>query len=94
MFGLSIGKILVLVAVIVIIWRGGKWLRSIQSSIDRLAKAQEGEDKPAPKRDRVTKRAGAVDLEPCPMCGIYKPAGAFCGGPEACRFKDGTDGRA
>lgn len=79
MFGLSIGKILLIVLVIVIAWRGMRLLQQVQA---RLAAAE--------RRDaagREAPKAGATDLVECPRCGLLVPNGTICRSVEECRFR-------
>lgn len=78
MFGLSIGKILLIVLVIVIAWRGMRLLQQLQA---RLAAAE--------RRDAAARPAGAkaTDLVECPRCGLLVPNGTICRSVEECRFR-------
>ncbi|MCB1885767.1 MAG: hypothetical protein KDG89_17565 [Geminicoccaceae bacterium] len=87
MFTLSIGKILVLAAVIAALWRGTSLLRSLQASVDRLSKTQEKTPPPTRKREAVTPPAREVDLVPCPHCGAYVPNGTYCQDQAHCRMR-------
>ena len=74
MFGFSLQKLLVLVAVIAAVWYGFKW-------VSRLQEMRETEQKPAarrpPKAERKAQKAkepGAEDMVQCPICQAYVPA--------------------
>lgn len=87
MFGLSLGKILLVVAVIVILWRGARLLKAIQAGVERLARAAEEDQSPKPKPGKRVPPPGEprdVDLVPCPHCGAYVPSGTFCPGTDRC----------
>jgi hypothetical protein len=87
MLGLSLSKILVLIAVIIILWRGAKLLGFLK---DRIAsdpprgpvpnqRARPREEPPHPSR--------AQDLFECPKCGMFVPNGTFCISKEQCRLR-------
>lgn len=78
MFGLSIGKILLIVLVIVLAWRGVRLLQQVQA---RLAAAE--------RRDAAARPSGtkATDLVECPRCGLLVPNGTICRSVEECRFR-------
>ena len=85
MLTLSIGKLLILAAVIVAVWRGARMLKSIQAGVDRLAKSQQKPE--PPRREAVTPPARDVDLVPCPHCGDYVPNGTYCQDAAHCRMR-------
>ncbi len=74
MLGFSLQKLIALAAIIALVWYGFRWLSRYQQvrkdrEKDRLARAR----KAAPERT-------GEDLEPCPRCGAFVPAG----GPHEC----------
>lgn len=79
MFGLSIGKLLFTVVVVMAIVVGWKWINRVQarpgSSASRVRRRAERRPPPAVE---------AVDMVQCPTCGDYVPAaGALsCGRPD------------
>jgi TRAP-type C4-dicarboxylate transport system permease small subunit len=68
-------KLLALAAVIFLVWYGVRWLQRLNSTTQRLAKAQ---------REQVAKAEAAAsvatqELVACPVCGTYvAPRGAGC----------------
>jgi hypothetical protein len=85
MLGLSLGKILVIVGVIVALWRGLRMLTQVR---DAIAQPPTGRvDPPRPP-------AAATVLVECPKCGAFVPNGTICPSREECRYKAGTAGRA
>ncbi len=83
MFGLpSPSKLVVLVAVVLAVWYGFKWINQLDKS------RKDG----APRRTRKGGSAGddvkGIETQTCPTCGTYFPAsvGSYCGGS---RCKDG-----
>ena len=84
MFGLSLGKILVLVAVIVIVWQGFKIysrMQRIQDGERRTGERTMGERLRKSMREKTGRTDDSVeDTEKCPVCGAYVPVGgANCG---------------
>ena len=77
MFGLSFGKILVLVLVIAAAWRGYRLYQQMQA---RIAAASQRPQGPAPQ-------AKATDLVECVRCGMFVPNGTVCRSVEECRFR-------
>ncbi len=63
MFGLGIGKLLVLALIVLAVWYGFKW-------IGRGA----GAAKDAGDSGAAQARLGTQDLVPCAACGTYVPA--------------------
>jgi hypothetical protein len=78
MLGLSFGKILLIVLVIVVAWRGLRIYHQLQA---RLAER----DASRPPSGRPTPRA--TDLVECPRCGTFVPNGTFCPSVEQCRYR-------
>lgn len=87
MFGFSLGKLLVLAAIIGAVWYGFKYLSRLQYQREARADA----------RDRVTRRrrgeppssagaqaAASEDMAQCPACKAYVPAkgAGNCGRPD------------
>jgi len=82
MFGLSFSKIIVLVAVVVAVWYGFKWL----NRVDKLRKEEAARDKVDQKKrmDEAARASaaptppasGAEDLVSCAACGSYVLASA------------------
>jgi hypothetical protein len=79
MLGLSFGKILLIVLVIVVAWRGLRIYHQLQA---RLA---DREASRAPSGGRSAPRA--TDLVECPRCGTFVPNGTFCPSVEQCRYR-------
>lgn len=72
MFGLSLGKILLIVAVIVAVWRAWRVVGPIVARFQRP-------EPPAPRQPpRAQPDALALDLVACPRCGTFIPAGTVC----------------
>lgn len=90
MFGLSLGKLLVLVAVIVIVWQGFKFY-------SRMQRIDEGERRPGERtmgerlRKSMREKTGRTDssvedTEKCPVCGSYVPVGGAACGRQDCPY--------
>ncbi len=64
---LSVSKLVVLVAILIIVWQGFKWAGRLQRLRDS--------GRPRARRRQVE------DLTPCPLCGVYGAAGRMrsCG---------------
>ncbi len=75
--GLSFGKILVTILVIVAAWRGYRLYQQMQA---RIAAANERAARPAPQPK-------ATDLVECVRCGMFVPNGTICRSVEECRFR-------
>jgi hypothetical protein len=73
MFGFSIGKLLVLAAIIAAVWYGFKFVGQIRNSPQEPS----GPDN------------GAEDMDKCPECGTFVPVSAarHCGRAE-CRYPE------
>jgi hypothetical protein len=80
MFGLSVTKILLIVLVIFIAWRGLRIMRQVQ---ERLA-ARSG---PAARTGGTPR---ATDLVECPRCGLFVPNGTVCRSVQECRYRRAT----
>lgn len=98
MLGLSIGKLLILVLVVLAAWRGMRIISDIRvraQALDarrRAAAAQRASPSGAqawpPGRDAAFEAARATtDLVACPRCGTYVPNGTICRSTEECRFR-------
>lgn len=92
MLGLSLGKILLVVMVIVLVWRGKRLLFAVR---DKLAEA-ERHRAPAPRPGNTASRSDrtgggdATTLVECPRCGLYVPNGTICRSREECRYREGS----
>ncbi|MBM3601130.1 MAG: hypothetical protein FJX35_23275 [Alphaproteobacteria bacterium] len=95
MFGISLSKLIVLVAVVVAVWYGFKWLsrfnekRKEEDERDRHERDRVDRQRRAAEADRasaapVAKAGGAEDMESCRVCGTYVMARSArsCGRPE------------
>ncbi len=80
MLGLSLSKILLIVIVAVIAWRGLRIYHQLQA---RVA-AQRPASGTASRRAAEPK---ATDLVECPRCGTFVPNGTICRSVEECRFR-------
>jgi len=92
-FGLSLGKILFTLLVIVAVWKGFRLLGRLQAQRAQAA---------ARSRQAPSRRAGsppsaegrALELAPCPLCGTYVPVGTRCESVDRCRRRrPAADGR-
>jgi hypothetical protein len=71
---LSFGKILMLVGVVLAVMVVWRWLKS-----------RDREDAPSkPRTGRGKREALTQDMEPCPSCGTYIPAGTGSCGRQEC----------
>jgi hypothetical protein len=68
-FGLSLGKILVIVLIIVAVWKGFALVNRLASERKAALKRQAG----AARRAEASRAqpAGAIELRECPRCGAY-----------------------
>lgn len=96
MFGFSLGKLLVLLAVVGAVWYGFKYMSRLQyqrerraEARDRLDRQERGEPPPPPptggrRRRQKAEAPAAQDMVSCPACKAYVPAkGAKnCGRPD------------
>lgn len=74
MLGFSLQKLIVLGAIIAIVWYGFQWLSRYQKvqkdkEKDRLARRKAADTPSEPRRK-------GEDLEACPRCGAFVPAGS------------------
>ena len=88
MFGMSFGKVAVLVAIIAIVWFGFRWFQRWEK--ERRAAADGGEAGRL-NRGRDAPSAGAKTREPevmtaCRVCGAYVAPGARSCGKPNCPF--------
>lgn len=79
MFGFSLTKILLTVAIVALVWYGFKYLSRVERARRRALKGRKDEPGSAP--------AGAESLVQCPVCGTYvAAAGAEDCGREDCPY--------
>ncbi len=79
MFGFSLTKLLLTVAIIAAIWYGFKYLGRIDRARKRALKGRKDEPGSAP--------TGAESLVKCPVCGTYvAPGGVETCGREDCPY--------
>lgn len=88
MFGFSLQKILVLVAIVAAVWYGFKWVSRLQAARDAEAKTQ---GKRAAKRRAPGRPSApaddAEDMVQCPVCRAYVQArGASSCGRSDCPY--------
>jgi len=78
-FGLSLGKFLVLVLIIVVIWKGIALVNRLASERKAALKRQAGAARRA--EGSRAQRAATVELRQCPRCGAYVDPreGCHCG---------------
>jgi len=72
MFGFSLAKILVLIAIVAAVWFGFKYYARIEAK--RAAERLKGggrSAKPSARRERVE---DAESMVQCPVCKVYQPA--------------------
>lgn len=85
MFGFSLQKLLVLVAIIVAVWYGFKWVGRLQEARDAEAAPRTrtgGFRWPRSMRRRAREGEGRAEVEDtvqCPVCQAYVPARAAAG---------------
>jgi hypothetical protein len=83
MFGLSFGKVIVLVAVIAVIWFGFRWFQ-------RWEKEQAARNAAAPRapdRNGDARQLAAEDMVACRVCGAYvAPGSATSCGKSGCPY--------
>lgn len=63
-FGLSLGKILVVILIIVAVWKGF-------ALVNRLANERRGSVRKRPTGGVRSQRPGTIELRECPRCGAY-----------------------
>ena len=73
----SLGKLVVLGAVLVLVWYGFKFLGRLQDARETEAALRQGQTKPE-KSGSKSKADSPVEMVPCPKCGAYIPAGGSC----------------
>jgi ribosomal protein L32 len=84
MLGLSIGKLLVIIGVIVALWRGLKMITAFRDRIEAQERLRAQRDA---ERARAAPPARSTELFECPKCGTYVPNGTICPSREACVLK-------
>jgi hypothetical protein len=79
MLGMSLGKLLVLAAIILVVWYGFKYTTRVNAVRDTLRRAMA--DKARQGAAPATRPPAAEDLVKCERCGAYVAAGssAACG---------------
>jgi hypothetical protein len=102
MLGLSLGKLLVLILVVLAVWRGMRIVNDFRAramAMDQRRRASHAAGqrgmphgagaRPAWERgDAVFRPAdGTTDLVACPRCGTYVPNGTICRSTAECRFR-------
>jgi hypothetical protein len=101
MLGLSLGKLIFTITLIVAVWRLWKYLAPVLARFQQLGAAERQRE--AARQAGGRKAAGrsqwtasprpagptAVDLIECPRCGTFIPAGSYCPSPESCTFRRG-----
>ena len=80
MLSLSFGKIMLIVIVAVIAWRGMRIYQQLQARVAERAAAR-------PATAGIKK---ATELVECPRCGTFVPNGTICRSTEECRFRSAT----
>ena len=80
MLGMSIGKLLLLAAIVTLVWYGFKYANRVQAvrrALEQELRRRQAAAKPPPRLD-------AEDLALCGTCGAYVPArgAAPCGRPD------------
>jgi hypothetical protein len=91
MFGMSFGKVAVLVAIIAIVWFGFRWFQRWEKE---RREAADGRGAGRLNRGRDAPPAGAKAMEPevmtaCRICGAYVAPGARACGKPNCPFPRG-----
>ena len=69
-FGLSLSKILLIVLVIVVVWKGFALVSRLASERKAALKRPAGAARHATQGSRG-ERAGTIELRECPRCGAY-----------------------
>jgi hypothetical protein len=80
MFGLSYGKIIVTILVILAVWRAWKLWGPLLQRLSR-------EPQPQPAQRSDVPKAPSLDLIECPHCGTYVPRMTACPSRELCRLQ-------
>jgi hypothetical protein len=81
MLGLSLGKIVFTILVIVAVWRAWKLIGPLLARMQADSQSQAPPHAPSPRDTR------AVDLVACPHCGAYVPRTTACPSRERCRLQ-------
>lgn len=72
MFGLSLGKILLVAVVIIAVWRAWKVIGPLVARMQQPAPA-------APRKAQGARpEVQALELVECPRCGTFIPSGSVC----------------
>lgn len=84
MFGFSLGKLLVLAAVIGAVWYGFKYVSRLQYQRERRAEKREELDRRRVSAERGQPETPAEDMAQCPTCKAYVPqkGATNCGRPD------------
>ncbi|MDX6749125.1 hypothetical protein SH611_04835 [Geminicoccaceae bacterium 1502E] len=90
MLGLSLSKILLVVMVIVLVWRGKRLLTMLRDKMVEAERHRTPQKPPEPERQRRPAGPDATTLVECPRCGLYVPNGTICRSKEECRYRDHT----
>ncbi len=89
MLGLSLNKILLIVLVAFLVWRGLRVYQQVQARLAAVERGQAAAPRPAAAA-RAAPARGATDLVACPRCGAFVPNGTICRSVEECRFRKAT----
>lgn len=83
MFGLSFGKFLILVAVVLAVWYGFRYLSRLDQIRQKRARPVDREAEPPRTEARTATQIPTEDLIKCPVCATYVPARrtVSCGQP-------------
>lgn len=88
MLGLSLGKLLLVVLVVVLVWRGKRLLGLVQQKLAEAERQRAPQRKPAAGPQEPS--SDATTLVECPRCGLYVPNGTICRSKEECRYREGA----
>lgn len=81
MLTLSVGKILLIVLVAFVAWRGLRIYQQVQARVAQRQAEGAAQRAAAPK---------ATDLVECVRCGMFVPNGTICRSVEECRFRQAS----
>ena len=84
MFGLSIAKLLLIIAIVLALWRGMKMLTALRNAADRHNRLAEERSRQRRREGRV---GSATELFECPKCGTFVPNGTICPSRERCLLR-------
>ncbi len=90
MLGLSLNKILLIVLVAFLVWRGLRVYQQVQARLTAVERGQSAAPRPAAAARGTAPARGATDLVACPRCGALVPNGTVCRSGEECRFRKAT----